>query len=128
MVSSITNGIKVSVEVFYQIDFSRPKFNEFIFTYRVNIENGSPYTVRLLARHWHIFDSINKHSEVKGDGVVGRQPILEPNQSYSYVSGCNLESELGYMEGSYTMERISNGKLFTVDIPVFTLEATPKLN
>ncbi|MBK8443401.1 MAG: Co2+/Mg2+ efflux protein ApaG [Sphingobacteriales bacterium] len=128
MISAITNGVKVSVEVFYQNEFSRPSMHEYIFTYRISIENQSSYTIKLLQRHWHILDSTGKHREVRGEGVVGKQPVLESGQSHVYVSGCNLESEFGRMWGSYTMERVSNGKQFEVDIPAFMMEVSSKLN
>jgi len=128
MVTEITKGVKVCVETFYQSEYSNPLNNEFMFAYRVTIENASEHTIKLISRHWYIFDSVSDYREVEGDGVVGQQPVLEPGASYQYVSGCNLRSEIGRMNGTYEMERIDDGKLFHVTIPEFQLYASPKLN
>ncbi len=131
MVTEITKGVRVSVETFYQEDYSNPIEGEFIFAYRVTIENASEHTIQLMRRHWFIYDSSNAPGvlrEVEGEGVVGQQPTLEPMQVYQYVSGCNLKSEMGRMYGTYTMQRSTDGKLFEVVIPEFELQATPKLN
>jgi ApaG protein len=128
MVTEITKGVKVCVETFYQNEYSNPLNNEFMFAYRVTIENSGEHTIKLISRHWHIFDSIGDYREVEGDGVVGQQPTLEPGASHQYVSGCNLRSEIGRMYGTYEMQRIDDGKLFEVAIPEFQLYAPPKLN
>lgn len=131
MVTEITKGVRVSVETFYQDDYSNPLESEYIFAYRVTIENASEHTIKLLGRHWFIYDSCSAPGvfrEVEGEGVVGQQPTLEPMQTYQYVSGCNLKSEFGRMFGNYTMQRVTDGKLFEVIIPEFELQATPKLN
>lgn len=130
MVTEITRGVRVSVESFYQDDYSNPLDSEFIFAYRVTIENSSESTIRLLRRHWFIYDAYGtgEYREVEGDGVVGQQPTLDPMAQYQYVSGCNLKSELGRMHGVYEFERISDGRIFEVLIPEFELIATPKLN
>jgi ApaG protein len=124
MVSAITNGIKVSIEVNYQAEFSSPLQHHYVFTYKVTIENKSDITVQLLRRRWEISDASAKKKIVEGNGVVGQQPILEPGQSHSYVSGCNLSSGLGKMSGTYTMQRVSNEKEFEIEIPEFQLIAT----
>ena len=121
MVSAITEGVKVSVEVTYQPEFSSPHQQHFVFTYKVNIENNSPHTIQLLRRKWEIFDAGDELKIVEGDGVVGQQPILEPGTSHQYISGCNLKSGLGKMRGSYIMEKIQDGKIFQVTIPEFQM-------
>ncbi|MFD2036577.1 Co2+/Mg2+ efflux protein ApaG [Belliella marina] len=121
MVSAITEGIKVSVEVTYQPEFSSPHQQHFVFTYKVNIENNSAHTIQLLRRKWEISDAGDELKVVEGDGVVGQQPILESGASHQYISGCNLKSGLGKMRGTYTMERIQDGKLFQVTIPEFQM-------
>lgn len=128
MVTATTAGIKISVESTYQVEYSNPDNMHFMFAYRITIENTSNYTVQLISRHWEIFDSIGTRQVVNGEGVVGEQPILEPGQSHQYVSGCNLKSEIGYMEGYYTMLRIIDGVFFEVDIPNFQLITPYKLN
>ena len=121
MVTEITNGIKVSVETEYQPEYSNPTQQHFVFTYRITIENGSNHTIQLLRRHWHIHDAQNKLRDVEGEGVVGKQPVIEPGEHHQYVSGCNLKSGIGKMYGTYTMERIVDGREFKVVIPGFTM-------
>ena len=82
MVSKISAGIKVSVDVYYQPDYSNPINAEYMFAYRITIENNNAFSVKLLNRHWFIFDSNGDHREVEGDGVVGLQPIINPGQQF----------------------------------------------
>lgn len=124
----ITNGIKVSVETHYHPDYSRPRESKFIFAYRVNIENLSASTVQLLRRHWIIQDSDGTLREVKGEGVIGQQPILEPGESHQYVSWCNLRTTIGKMIGFYQMEEIHSGEEFGVQVPEFQLVAPFAMN
>lgn len=128
MVSQITEGVKISVESIYQPEYSNPEKEHFMFAYRISIENVGDYTVKLLRRHWQIFDAIGEHREVEGDGVVGEQPVIQPGESHQYVSGCNLKSEMGYMEGTYQMSRQLDGEIFYVEIPRFNLIANHRLN
>lgn len=95
MVTEITEGVKVSVETEYQPDYSSPGQNHYVFTYHITIENNSNYTIKLLRRYWQINDASFLPREVEGEGVVGKQPVLEPGQSHQYVSGCNLKSGIG---------------------------------
>ena len=99
-----------------------------MFAYKVTIENNTDKAIKLLKRHWNIFDSIGEFREVDGIGVVGKQPILEPMEVHQYVSGCNLKSEIGRMYGDYLMERVEDGKNFRAMIPQFELVAPLKLN
>ncbi|MGN5955653.1 Co2+/Mg2+ efflux protein ApaG [Sphingobacterium lactis] len=128
MTTQITSGVKISVESTYQSEYSNPENEHFMFAYRITIENVSEYTVQLLRRHWNIFDSIGTNKQVDGDGVVGEQPILAPGESHQYVSGCNLKSELGFMEGYYEMIRELDNSIFHVHIPRFNLIASYRLN
>ena len=128
MVSKVTEGIKISVEQFYQPDYSNPLQLEFMFAYRITIENNNPFPVQLLRRHWYIVDSNADQKEVDGEGVIGVQPVIAPNEHYQYISGCNLKSELGKMHGTYLMENINTRKRFEVNIPVFYMEAPFKRN
>lgn len=123
MVTAVTEGIQVSVEVTYQSEFSNPHQHHFVFTYKVTIENKSQHTYQLLTRKWEIFDAAETPKIVEGTGVVGQQPTLEPGESHSYVSGCNLKSGLGKMKGIFTMEKIFDGKHIDVTIPEFQLIA-----
>lgn len=128
MVFKVTEGIKISVEQFYQPDYSNPLQLEYMFAYRVTIQNNNSYPVQLLRRHWFIYDSNAEQREVEGEGVIGVQPIISPNDQYQYISGCNLKSELGKMFGTYLMENMHTRQRFEVNIPVFQLEAPFKRN
>lgn len=128
MNTQITSGVKVSVDVVYQPEYSNPAKMHFMFSYQITIENLSDTTIQLVNRHWNIFDSIGEFKQVEGEGVVGEQPILVPGATYQYVSGCNLKSEMGYMEGYYEMIKEVDGSTFHVEIPQFNLIASFKQN
>jgi len=128
MVSKISEGIEVSVETFYQPDYSNPVAGEYMFAYRISIENHNRFPVKLHRRHWHIIEGNGATREVEGEGVVGVQPTLQPSERYQYVSGCNLSSELGKMYGSYAMENLNNKSMFEVNIPVFEMIVPFKMN
>lgn len=128
MQTAITRGVRVSVETFYQVEYSNPLAHEFMFAYRITITNQSDILIQLLRRHWHIYDSNGTIKEVEGEGVVGEQPIIHPGMSYQYISGCNLSTEIGKMHGTYLMMKVSDGKKFRVNIPEFNLIAHQKLN
>ena len=128
MNSKISEGVQVSVETFYQQDYSNPLQSEFMFAYRITIENHNPFPVKLHSRHWYIFDSSGSHREVEGEGVVGMQPVINAGDEYQYVSGCNLHSEIGRMHGTYLMENIHTRQLFEVKIPAFDMVTPFKYN
>ena len=128
MVTEITKGIKVTVETEYQPSYSSPSQYHYVFTYRITIENGGDFTIQLKRRKWQIYDAGFMSRDVEGDGVVGQQPVLEPGQTHSYVSGCNLKSGIGKMVGTYLMERIVDGTTFPVNIPEFSMVAPMRLN
>lgn len=128
MVTAVTEGIKVSVRTAYQSTHSNPSANHYFFSYTIHIENQSDYTVKLLRRHWHIFDSNGQFREVEGPGVVGQTPVLEPGESYEYTSGCNLKTDTGKMEGSYQMQRQVDDSTFRVEIPAFVMIVPQRLN
>lgn len=121
MASKISEGIEINVETFYQPDYSNAVSGEFMFAYRISIENRNNFPVKLHRRHWYIFDSNGENREVEGEGVVGVQPVLNPGEKYQYVSGCNLHTEMGRMHGTYLMEDITNKKTFEVKIPAFEM-------
>jgi len=123
-----TKGITISVETFYQQQHSKPLEAKFIFAYRVTIQNNNTSTVQLLSRYWKITDSNALVREVEGDGVIGRQPILNNGESHQYMSWSHLVTEIGKMSGHYTMLNISTGKTFDVQIPEFQLIAPSKLS
>ena len=121
MVSKISEGVNVSVETFYQPEYSNPINSEYMFAYRITLENNNPFPVQLLRRHWYIFDSTSEHREVEGEGVIGIQPIIQPGERYQYVSGCNLRTEMGKMRGTYQMENLINKKFLEINIPEFEM-------
>lgn len=118
----------VAVECSYEPELSNPMQSENMFSYKITIENQNPYSVKLLRRHWYIFDSLGDYHEVEGEGVVGLLPIIEPMSFFRYTSGCNLKSDIGRMHGHYTMLNQANMKQFKVSIPPFELIAPFKSN
>jgi ApaG protein len=128
MQSKISSGIIITVETFYQQEYSMPIKCEFMFAYKITILNENNFPVKLMSRYWHIFDSNGIVKEVEGDGVVGVQPVIQPSEKYQYVSGCNLKTELGRMRGYYELQNIYSKSMFKVDIPSFYLTAPLKLN
>ncbi|HIY74704.1 MAG TPA: Co2+/Mg2+ efflux protein ApaG [Candidatus Sphingobacterium stercorigallinarum] len=128
MTTQITSGIKISVITRYQPEYSNPDSEHFMFAYRITIENLSDYTIQLVRRHWNIYDSIGSNKQVDGEGVVGEQPVLAPGDVHQYMSGCNLKSDMGFMEGYYEMIRELDNSIFHVHIPRFQLIADYRLN
>jgi ApaG protein len=116
------------VETFYQSVHSNPVRGEYLFAYRITIENLGTVPVKLLRRHWHIADSNGDLREVNGEGVVGQQPVIPPGEQYQYVSSCNLNSDMGKMSGSYTMLDLYTKTEMEVIIPEFLLVAPFKEN
>lgn len=128
MITATTEGVKISVNPSFRADLSHVEDNNFFFDYEILIENHNPFTVQLMHRDWFIFDSLDMPKYVSGEGVVGQQPILEPGEVYTYRSGCELTSEIGYMKGFYTFKQIGNNNQFQVLIPTFDLYFPPRLN
>ena len=123
MPTLITNGIKISVETNYREDYSKPVEKKHVFSYLIKIKNESRRTVQLLRRRWIIFDSSGTVREVKGDGVVGEQPILHPGEEHEYTSWCDFESSIGKMRGYYQMQDMRSKKKFQVKVPEFLMVA-----
>ena len=114
--------IDITVIPQYLADQSHPESNQYVFAYTVNMENNGTIGAQLLSRHWVITDCEGKTEEVRGQGVVGEHPNLQPGDSYQYTSGAILQTPVGTMMGSYQM-RDQNGQLFDAIIPAFTLSA-----
>lgn len=112
--------IKINVATRYLAEQSIPAENRFVFAYTITIANQGDEPVRLLSRHWRITDANNRVQEVRGEGVVGEQPLIASGESYRYTSGAMLETAVGTMEGSYTMISAS-GHDFEAPIAVFSL-------
>lgn len=128
MVTQITEGVKISVENTYQKEYSNPEKEHYMFAYHISIENLSTESIQLISRRWKIFDSNGEYRVVEGEGVVGLQPVIKPGAFHAYTSGCNLQTDIGYMEGEFQMIREMDGFVFEVEIPRFTLEVNYRLN
>lgn len=128
MISKISEGVTISVETFFQPEYSNPVNGEYMFAYRITLENNNSFPVQLLRRHWYIFDSNAEHREVEGEGVIGIQPVINSGERYQYVSGCNLRSEMGKMHGMYFMENNHNKQTFIINVPAFEMIVPSKLN
>jgi len=121
MYRATTEGIEVQVEPFYMSERSEPADNHYVWAYRITISNNSDGFVQLMSRYWHITDGLGNVEEVRGPGVVGEQPELNPGDSFQYTSGCPLSTPSGIMVGRYTLRR-ADGRLFDVAIPAFSLD------
>jgi ApaG protein len=122
MYQAITRDICVTVEPQYLADRSDPEKRQFFWAYTVAIENRGAAAVQLKRRHWIITDGRGHRHEVKGQGVVGEEPIIEPGESFQYTSGCPLNTPDGFMVGSYDMIG-DDGGVFSVAIPAFSLDS-----
>jgi ApaG protein len=127
MSEALTKGIRVSVESVYLPDRSSPGTHQYVFAYTVRIANEGPQTAQLRTRHWVITDGNGKVQEVRGEGVVGKQPVLEPGEAFEYTSGCVLETPHGTMHGTYQMVR-NDGVEFDAEIAPFLLAVPHSLN
>ncbi|MEN5275874.1 Co2+/Mg2+ efflux protein ApaG [Brucella sp. TWI432] len=121
MYRAVTRDIEVTAEPFYLEDQSEPDENRYVWGYRITIANNSSQTVQLRSRYWQITDGNGRIEEVKGAGVIGEQPTLNPGDSYQYSSGCPLSTTSGVMVGRYQMQ-LPDGSAFEVDIPAFSLD------
>lgn len=119
---AVTRGIEVAVESSYVPEQSEPDHEQWFFAYRVRIANQGDATVQLLTRHWIITDANGKTEEVRGPGVVGKQPILAPGEAFEYTSACPLGTAFGTMHGTYHMQ-VRGGDAFDAEIAPFTLAA-----
>ncbi|MBV9014362.1 MAG: Co2+/Mg2+ efflux protein ApaG [Alphaproteobacteria bacterium] len=126
MYSETTRSITVTVRPFYLEQHSSPAENHYVWAYHVRIENVGAETVQLRNRHWRITDSLGRLQEVRGPGVVGEQPVLQPGESFEYTSSCPLTTPSGFMVGDYEMET-GNGESFLVRVPAFSLDVPPQV-
>ena len=121
MYVAVTHDIEVTVEPEYLAERSEPDEDRYFWAYHVTVANHSDVTVQLQTRYWRITDSTGRTEEVRGAGVVGEQPILNPGDSFSYTSGCPLKTSSGIMMGEYQMQG-ADGRRFAVEIPAFSLD------
>lgn len=119
--------IQVSVVTDYIAQQSIEAEQQFVFSYTITVTNNSAETVQLLSRYWLITDANGDSSTVTGEGVIGQQPFIKTDQSFTYSSGCILKSPLGNMQGHYQM-RTDSAELIQVEIPVFRLAKPNILN
>lgn len=117
---AVTRNIRVHVETEYDPGRSDPQRNQWFFLYTVRLVNEGRERVKLVSRHWIITDAMGKVEEVRGPGVVGKQPVLEPGESFEYTSMCPLTTPFGSMRGTYQMIT-DKQEDFEVEIPIFTL-------
>ena len=126
--------VGIQILTTYLPTHSRPEDDQYTFAYTITISNASDQPVQLLSRHWVITDANNSVQEVRGEGVVGEQPVIAPDQSFRYTSGATLPTPVGYMEGSYTMiipegeVDLTEQSAWEVPIPAFTLHTPTALN
>lgn len=125
---AITKGIEISVDTFYHQERSQPNDSLYLFGYKITIINKNEFTVQLKSRKWIITNGLGEIEVVEGDGVVGRQPVLYPGDSYEYVSGCSIPTPFGTMHGFYFFENKQDHTIFPAQIPLFKLEALELLN
>lgn len=117
-----THDVTVSVEPYYLEDQSTPDDDHYVWAYHVRIENKGTETVQLLTRHWRITDSNGVLQEVRGEGVVGEQPVLSPGEAFEYTSGTPLATPSGIMVGTYGMQ-LADGRLVDINVPAFSLDS-----
>lgn len=120
MENNSLNKIQIVAQVKHLAEQSDEADNRFVFSYTITLTNNGESTVQLLSRHWVITDSNNQVQEVRGQGVVGEQPILKPGQSFGYTSGTVISTPVGTMTGSYQMVA-EDGTKFDAPIPQFVL-------
>jgi ApaG protein len=122
MYRATTRAIQVTVEPSFVEAESAPDDGRYFWAYKVEITNLGSEPVRLRARHWRITDGNGRTEEVQGAGVVGKQPLLKPGESFAYTSGCPLPTPSGIMVGTYQMEN-TGGERFDIAIPAFSLDS-----
>jgi ApaG protein len=121
MYQATTRRIRVTVEPSFLDSESSPEEGQYFWAYRIEIANLGDEVVQLRSRHWRITDANGHTEEVKGAGVVGKQPVLKPGETFSYTSGCPLSTASGIMVGTYQMQN-DKGETFSIAIPAFSLD------
>ena len=121
--AATTRGIEVTVKTVFLEDRSDPAEDTWVWAYQVRISNGGNETVQLLSRTWHITDANGRTQVVRGEGVVGEQPLLEPGESFEYTSGTPLDTPSGIMAGQYHMVATVSGEHFDAEVPAFSLDS-----
>jgi len=132
---ALATQVGINVVTTYLAAHSRPEQGQYAFAYTITVSNRGEVPVQLLSRHWIITDADGDVQEVRGEGVVGEQPVIAPGKSFRYTSGATLATPVGWMEGSYTMvvretgrAGSSRGGSFEVPIPAFSLHTPTALH
>jgi ApaG protein len=128
MSETITRGIRIIVRPRYVAEQSDPATQQYLFAYHITIRNEGDETVQLLSRHWVITAGDGKVEEVRGPGVVGYQPMLQPGEEFQYTSGCPLNTPVGTMHGEFNMVVQASGEAFDARISPFRLAVPGVLN
>lgn len=123
----MNNSINVDIKTQYLAEQSEPNNDRFVFSYTITLTNDGKEAAQLMARHWIITDDNETVQEVKGVGVIGQQPLIQPGEQYSYSSGVVLPTEIGTMTGSYQM-KTTEGLTFDTSIPEFALILPSRLH
>lgn len=127
MSDAVTRGVRVQVRSLYVPERSSPPHRHYFFAYQVQISNEGPELVQLMSRHWIITDADGEVEHVKGPGVVGKQPVLNPGEAFEYTSFCPLKTPIGFMQGTYQMVT-GAGEAFDAEIAPFSLAVPSALN
>src|ERR1700728_5472511 len=122
MYSAITRQIEVTVEPNFMPERSSAEKRQYFWSYTIVIINSGPETVQLRTRHWIITDAGGRKQEIRGEGVIGEQPVLAPGESFEYTSGVPLPTASGFMTGRYQMVT-ADGERFEIDVPTFSLDS-----
>lgn len=122
MYTATTNDLTVTVRPEFLEEHSLPDEDHFVWAYHITIANEGAHTVQLLNRYWRITDGLGRTHEVRGAGVIGQQPVLEPGSAHEYSSGTSLKTPSGIMLGSYEMLNLADGRRFEIEVPAFSLD------
>lgn len=125
--TKVSNSIAVTVTPVYLDDESLPADSHYVWVYHVRLQNQGNQTVQLMNRYWHITDSFGHIQEVRGPGVIGKQPVLKPGDIFEYASGTHLPTPSGIMRGHYEMQTLE-GKVFEIEIPTFSLDSPEQIS
>jgi ApaG protein len=122
MYRAVTRRIEVTVEPNFLPDRSSPERSRYFWSYTIVITNTGDETVQLRTRRWIITDATGRQQEVRGEGVIGEQPVIAPGEHFEYTSGVPLSTASGFMTGSYEMES-ETGERFEIEVPTFSLDS-----
>ena len=122
MYRAVTRRIEVTVEPNFLPDRSSPERSRYFWSYTIVITNTGDETVQLRTRRWIITDATGRQQEVRGEGVIGEQPVIAPGEHFEYTSGVPLSTASGFMTGSYEMES-DTGERFEIEVPTFSLDS-----